>query len=79
MFSAADLRRNQVTLVVNYDAPSNTEDYVHRIGRTAGGAQMGWEAWEKWWSNHSPGLAVENQEQAGSWHGWRLLPFGKLT
>jgi superfamily II DNA/RNA helicase len=35
-----NLRRNQVTLVVNYDAPSNTEDYVHRIGRTAGGAQM---------------------------------------
>ena len=23
-----------VTLVVNYDAPTKTEDYVHRIGRT---------------------------------------------
>lgn len=30
-----------VTLVVNYDAPSNTEDYVHRIGRTGRAGQKG--------------------------------------
>merc|ERR1740138_612471 len=31
-----------VTLVVNYDAPSNTEDYVHRIGRTGRAGQKGY-------------------------------------
>mmetsp|Transcript_22581 Transcript_22581/g.52595 ORF Transcript_22581/g.52595 Transcript_22581/m.52595 type:complete len:678 (+) Transcript_22581:180-2213(+) len=30
-----------VTLVVNYDPPSNTEDYVHRIGRTGRAGQKG--------------------------------------
>lgn len=30
-----------VTLVVNFDAPSNTEDYVHRIGRTGRAGQKG--------------------------------------
>ncbi len=24
-----------IELVINYDLPTNTEDYVHRIGRTA--------------------------------------------
>jgi len=31
-----------VTLVVNYDAPGNTEDYVHRIGRTGRAGQKGY-------------------------------------
>jgi len=31
-----------ITLVVNYDAPSNTEDYVHRIGRTGRAGQKGY-------------------------------------
>jgi len=31
-----------VTLVVNYDPPSNTEDYVHRIGRTGRAGQKGY-------------------------------------
>lgn len=30
-----------VTLVVNYDAPGGTEDYVHRIGRTGRAGQKG--------------------------------------
>merc|ERR1719382_1067603 len=30
-----------VTLVINYDPPSNTEDYVHRIGRTGRAGQKG--------------------------------------
>jgi len=30
-----------VTLVVNYDAPTNTEDYVHRIGRTGRAGDKG--------------------------------------
>uniref|UniRef100_A0A7S1FJI5 RNA helicase n=1 Tax=Noctiluca scintillans TaxID=2966 RepID=A0A7S1FJI5_NOCSC len=31
-----------VTLVVNFDAPSNTEDYVHRIGRTGRAGTKGY-------------------------------------
>jgi len=31
-----------ITLVVNYDVPSNTEDYVHRIGRTGRAGQKGY-------------------------------------
>ncbi|CAE8626000.1 unnamed protein product [Polarella glacialis] len=31
-----------VTLVVNFDAPGNTEDYVHRIGRTGRAGQKGY-------------------------------------
>jgi len=31
-----------VTLVVNYDLPANTEDYVHRIGRTGRAGQKGY-------------------------------------
>ena len=27
---------NNVTHVINYDLPTNIEDYVHRIGRTGG-------------------------------------------
>jgi len=30
-----------VTLVINYDPPGNTEDYVHRIGRTGRAGQKG--------------------------------------
>merc|ERR1712232_280863 len=30
-----------VSLVVNYDAPARTEDYVHRIGRTGRAGQKG--------------------------------------
>merc|ERR1719454_1101191 len=30
-----------VTLVINYDPPTNTEDYVHRIGRTGRAGQKG--------------------------------------
>jgi ATP-dependent RNA helicase RhlE len=26
---------NNIELVINYDLPTNTEDYIHRIGRTA--------------------------------------------
>ncbi|HRY52811.1 MAG TPA: DEAD/DEAH box helicase [Candidatus Portnoybacteria bacterium] len=32
---------NDIELVVNYDLPDNTEDYVHRIGRTARAGSMG--------------------------------------
>jgi len=31
-----------VTLVINYDPPSNVEDYVHRIGRTGRAGQKGY-------------------------------------
>lgn len=31
-----------VTLVVNFDAPGNTEDYVHRIGRTGRAGHKGY-------------------------------------
>jgi len=31
-----------ITIVVNYDVPSNTEDYVHRIGRTGRAGQKGY-------------------------------------
>merc|ERR1719362_658981 len=31
-----------ITLVVNYDLPGKTEDYVHRIGRTGRAGQKGY-------------------------------------
>ncbi|CAK8993289.1 unnamed protein product [Durusdinium trenchii] len=31
-----------INLVVNYDTANNTEDYVHRIGRTGRAGQKGW-------------------------------------
>jgi len=31
-----------VTIIVNYDIPANTEDYVHRIGRTGRAGQKGY-------------------------------------
>merc|ERR1719401_1969382 len=43
-----------VTLVVNYDAPSNTEDYVHRIGRTGRAGMKG----------HAVSLIVERDAHA---------------
>lgn len=43
-----------VTLVVNYDAPGNTEDYVHRIGRTGRAGQKG----------HAVTLIVERDSHA---------------
>ena len=30
-----------ITAVINFDFPSNVEDYVHRIGRTARAGQKG--------------------------------------
>ena len=32
---------SDVKLVINYDFPSNSEDYVHRIGRTARSGKTG--------------------------------------
>lgn len=30
-----------ITHVLNYDYPNNSEDYIHRIGRTGRAGQMG--------------------------------------
>ncbi|MFA6105235.1 MAG: DEAD/DEAH box helicase [Patescibacteria group bacterium] len=32
---------NNISLIINYDLPSNSEDYVHRIGRTARAGKSG--------------------------------------
>ena len=41
--AARGLDVKEVKAVVNYDFPSNTEDYVHRIGRTGrAGAKAIW-------------------------------------
>eukprot|EP00931_Biecheleriopsis_adriatica_P088896 TRINITY_DN6311_c0_g1_i4.p1 TRINITY_DN6311_c0_g1~~TRINITY_DN6311_c0_g1_i4.p1 ORF type:complete len:543 (+),score=117.83 TRINITY_DN6311_c0_g1_i4:141-1769(+) len=40
--AARGLDIKKVTLVVNYDLPNNTEDYVHRIGRTGRAGQKGY-------------------------------------
>jgi superfamily II DNA/RNA helicase len=39
--AARGLDINNVTLVINYDMPTNTEDYVHRIGRTGRAGNKG--------------------------------------
>ena len=39
--AARGLDIKDISLVVNYDFPSNLEDYVHRIGRTARGGAAG--------------------------------------
>jgi hypothetical protein len=39
--AARGLDINNVTLVINYDMPNNTEDYVHRIGRTGRAGNKG--------------------------------------
>mmetsp|Transcript_28882 Transcript_28882/g.51479 ORF Transcript_28882/g.51479 Transcript_28882/m.51479 type:complete len:479 (-) Transcript_28882:2384-3820(-) len=39
--AARGLDIKDITHVINYDMPQNTEDYIHRIGRTARGAASG--------------------------------------
>lgn len=39
--AARGLDVKDVKLVINYDFPNNTEDYVHRIGRTGRGGEKG--------------------------------------
>lgn len=45
LLSEANLYRNQdvrnITHVLNYDYPNNSEDYIHRIGRTGRAGQKG--------------------------------------
>jgi superfamily II DNA/RNA helicase len=31
-----------ITHVINYDVPNTYEDYIHRIGRTGRGGNIGW-------------------------------------
>lgn len=39
--AARGLDIDDISLVINYDLPTNVEDYIHRIGRTARGSKAG--------------------------------------
>ena len=74
-----------IETVINYDLPDATEDYIHRIGRTARNGQSGqalclltpedkykWFAIQRHIQRKEGGGQPEDRRQAGS--GWRPKP-----